>query len=318
MARDESNGAMSVAALLRCAADNELTAEQRAQLDTHLARHPQDQGRIEHEQQLRRACSRVMGSSEQCPAALRSTLQAMCARSGTALDVDAHSSAQRAGGRQGFEADVLTTQIRTQTRQRSFWSGMARGLAIAAALAMALTLAFQVGRTSVTLQADGSEVLLAARATEYVAREHGRCRPLDDPSLSAKFTETSAEQLPAAFKSVLGTSMSLSDLITQAETVRFIDAGKCGVPGGKSLHMRLSSLTDGQEHTASLFIQEYTGKLHLAEGVSYHMAGGQDMDKPCVYVWRKDSLIYWLVCDRSDAGQLQQALSIPAVRPGSI
>ena len=183
---------------------------------------------------------------------------------------------------------------------------------------MALTLAFQVGRSSVTLQADGSEVLLAARATEFVAREHGRCRPLDDPSLSAKFTETSAEQLPAAFQTVLGTSLSLSDLITKAETVRFIDAGKCGVPGGKSLHMRLSSLTDGQEHTASLFIQEHTGKLHLAEGVSYHMAGGQDMDKPCVYVWRRGNLIYWLVCDRSDAGQLQEALSIPAVSRGSI
>lgn len=307
MAFDQSSSNLPVAALLRCCADGELTDQQKAQLEAHLNAHPDDDMRVEFERQLRKACERSMAGSARCPEALRKRVMALAAAS-TDADAD-HSPAP------------VPVVLASATRNRSFWISSSRFMAVAAAVLLGLTLAFQIGRWSSVVPAspeDGTQVVLATRATEFVRREHSRCAKLRDAEIGNKFTATEAEGLSGAFQSVLGKNLTLEDLISHADSVRFVDAGRCGVPGGRSLHIRLSTLAEGQEHTASLFVQEDTGRLQLSEGKTYQFAEGEENGRLSVYVWRRAGLLYWLVCDRSDSPRMIQALGAPQVRNGQV
>ena len=194
-------------------------------------------------------------------------------------------------------------------------------MALAAVLVLAVVLAFQVGQRSGPSGATTADanIQLAARATDFVIKEHLRCDGKGKAEVGYKFTTTRPEDLPAAFEQVMGKKLTLEDLVAHAESIRFVDAGRCGVPGdGRSLHVRLSMPTDQGPHTASLFVQEDLGGLDdLVEGRSYHLAGGKDSQKPCVFVWRSSSMIFWLVCDKMDARDLRDAVGAPAVDPGS-
>lgn len=293
---------MTIAALLRCAADGELTPEQEARLCAHLDESPGCSQRIEFEQKLREACCDCYSDDQACPDSLRSKVAGMC----------------REACSEGTPAVVGSST----TRERGFWAGsLFRGLAVAAVLILAVTLAFQVGQRSAPGGAVQSEaqVQLAARATEFVTNEHLRCDESRKSDLSYKFTTTKPEDLPAAFEQVMGKKLTLEDLVAHAESIRFVDAGRCGVPGkGRSLHVRLSLPTEGGPHFASLFVQEDQGDLGLSEGKSYHLAGGNEMDKPCVFVWKNTGMIFWLVCERADASNVREAVGAPAVAPGSI
>lgn len=299
---------LSVAALLRCAADGELTTEQEAQLCAHLDESPGCTQRIEFEQRLRAACCDCFSGEQTCPDELRSSIESMLGSEQTAAH---HAEPER----------TQPERLAPITRNPSFWNGgaVARGLAMAAVLVLAVTLAFQVGQRTGMIGQNGSQVLLAARATEFVELEHHRCQLLTDPTVAAKFTATSPEELPQAFETVMGRTVTLEDVIAHADSIQFIDAGKCGVPGaGKSLHIRMSTLDEGTPRTASLFVQQDRGGLQLEEGRSYHLAGGDGMDKPCVFVWKNDGMLFWLVCDRSDASQVREAVGAPALSAGSI
>lgn len=312
MAFDQSNSNLSIAALLRCCADGELNDQQRAKIEAHLASHPDDAMRVEFEHQLRKACERSMAGSAKCPEALRKRVMALAAAS-------AHSGTGQTDAEHAHAP--LPVALAPKTRNPSFWISTSRFMAVAAAVLLGLTLAFQVGRWSVVAPASpegGAQVVLATRATEFVRREHSRCAKLRDAEVGNKFTATEAEGLTGAFQSVLGMNLTLEDLIAHADSVRFVDAGRCGVPGGRSLHIRLSTLAQGQEHTASLFVQEDTGRLQLAEGTTYQFAEGEENERPSVYVWRRAGLFYWLVCDRSDSTRMIEALGAPQVRSGQV
>lgn len=299
---------LSVASLLRCAADGELNAEQEAQLCSYLDESPGCTQRIEFEQRLRAACCDCFSGQQTCPDELRRSVEKMLGSAGSSEISRAHPATD-------------PERLAPMTRKPSFWNGgaVARGVAMAAVLVLAVTLAFQVGQRSGMLGGSGSQVLLAARATEFVEREHLKCELLTNPDVAAKFTATTPEELPQAFEAVMGRTVSLDDIIAHADSIQFVDAGKCGVPGaGKSLHIRMSTLDQGAPHTASLFVQEDRGGLQLEEGKSYHVAGGDGMDKPCVFVWKNNGMLFWLVCDRDDAQQVRQAVGAPALSDGSI
>ncbi len=302
--KDLSNAdQLSVAALLRCAADGELTTDQEAQLCSYLDESPGCTQRIEFEQRLRTACCDCFAGEQTCPDELRSSIEKMLGSHQSAAD---HNEPER---------------LAPITRSPSFWNGgaVARGLAMAAVLVLAVTLAFQVGQRTGMIDGGSSQVLLAARATEFVGLEHLRCELLSDPNVASKFTATLPEDLPRAFQAVMGRTVSLDDIIAHADSIQFIDAGRCGVPGaGKSLHIRLSTLDEGEQRTASLFVQEDHGGLQIEDGQSYHVAKGNDLGKPCVFVWKNDGMLFWLVCDRSDAQQVREAVGAPALSAGPI
>ena len=299
----DGSESMSVAALLRCAADGELTAEQEAQLCAHLEQSPGCSKRIEFEQQLRGAWCNADSSDAACPADLRCSIERLC-----------QASAVGSSATDGMIDDMSGAEPpQVVTRQRSFWAGpVARGLAIAAVVVLAVTLAFQVGQRSAPVS-QSPQLQLASQATAFVTKEHTKCSKIDNPDNEFKFTATTPEQLPEAFNQVLGRSVSVEDLISEADSVSFVDAGRCGVPGGgRSLHIRLSTIASGEAHTASLFVQEDSGSLEISEGPSYHLAGGKDAPgQPCVFVWRNDGMVYWLVCDQTDAKALRAAVNAP-------
>ncbi len=286
---------LSIAALLRCAADGELSSEQKARLCAHLDESPGCTQRIEFEQRLREACNDCYADDTCCPETLRTTIGQMCEHA--------------------RDGEPEPGRLAPVTRSRSFWnSPLARGAALAAVLVLAVTLAFQVGQKSApVVGGTGPQLTLASQATQFVSKEHTRCIELTDPSLAYKFTANSPEQVPAAFQAVMGKALSIEDLIANAESVSFIDAGRCGVPGGgRSMHIRLATQSASEPHTASLFVQEDLGDLAIEEGPSYHLAGGKaEPDKPCVFVWRSAGLVFWLVCDRTDAKALRQAVGAP-------
>ncbi len=290
----QSQGPLSIAALLRCAADGELTTEQEAALCAHLDESPGCTQRIEFEQRLREACSECYSDEACCPDTLRSTVSQMCEHA--------------------RDGELEPGRLAPVTRTRSFWnSPLARGVAVAAVLVLMVTLAFQVGQKAGPVDGSAPRLTLASQATQFVSKEHLRCEVLADPDVARKFTATTPEQVPAAFEAVMGKALSIEDLIARAESVKFIDAGRCGVPGtGRSMHVRLATLSEGEPHSASLFVQEDAGDLDIEEGPSYHLAGGKAQPgKPCVFVWRGSGLVFWLVCDRTDAQALRQAVGAP-------
>lgn len=277
--------------LLRAAADDQLSPEQADALAAHLSAHPEDSARIEYEQQLCRACGRVMGDV-QTPAGLRDRINAAIA-----ADAEAHDDAL---------ADRLEQQAEL-TRDRSFWSGV-RGQLIAAAavvvLAVALVVMIQSMRSG---PAPGAPSFV--QIAGFVAKEHNHC-DLDPTYTHSKIEVSDPSKLPDYLQSILGTSVQ-DTLFSQ--DLEIIGAGRCHVPGkGQSVQIRLRSKNGGGE-PVSLWLQEDTGELDIKEGVTYALRADPNAP-PCgsILLWKRDGLLYYLVCNGDQTRQqVRQSLHAP-------
>lgn len=267
---------LPIAALLRLAADDELTAEQRARLDAHLLEHPEDGRRIEFERSLRCACARACCPCGCAPAGLRERILAQAATGGA----EATAGASRAAPR------------------RPDWGvrAVVRFGAVAAAVALVAVMAFLVGRSG---QERGglSGRTLAASLAGFVVTEHERCAG-GDATVESKFFIHDAEEAANEFGALVGRPVSLPCLRhAELEGLRFVDAGLCHPPGGDALHMRFRRQdAEGGSGLVSLWVQEDDGRLPMEDGVTYTLGVGCDG----VRVWRLDGIRYVLVCSRAE------------------
>lgn len=282
------------AVLLRCAADDELTEAQDAQLRAHLRDHPEDKASIAFERSLRGACARVMDTPP-CPEALRQRIEAMA--SGAALQADqtrahdahagdpAQSPRGRAGsGRRGQSRSMQRRMIN----------------AVAASIALIFGGAF-LWQMILLSGPDPSVAANAAYVTNFVGTEHDLCET--DPTRTLKFSIHKLDETPAALSNILGKSPTLPDLI--ATGLRFRDGGECAVPGGgRSVHLRFE--TDGSAGPAgvpvSLFIQHgLPTRVRMEPDVAYRLtaqSSGQAQTTPiAIYGWYADGLTYYLVTE---------------------
>jgi hypothetical protein len=289
MSASNHNPMLDPAVLLRAAADDQLSPEQADALAAHLAVHPEDAARIECEQQLCRACGRVMGNV-QTPAGLRDRIAAA-----VAADAEAHDDAL---------ADRLEQQAEL-TRDRSFWSGV-RGQLIAAAAVLVLAVALVVMIQSMR-PAPG--VPSFVQIASFVAKEHNRC-DLDPTYTHSKIEVSDPGKLPDYLQSILGTSVQ-DTLFSQ--DIEIIGAGRCHVPGkGKSVQLRLRP-KGAKSEPVSLWLQEDTGQLHIKEGVTYALRADPNAP-PCgsILLWKRDGLLYYLVCNGDQTRQqVRQSLHAP-------
>jgi ferric-dicitrate binding protein FerR (iron transport regulator) len=272
--RDDIKG---LGALLRAAADDELTPEQHAALEAHLRAHPEDEARIEFERALRERVGRTMGETT-APAALRERVE-------RALE---HES--EAGPR---------------PRRRRIAMGV---LAMAASVVVVAGVLF-------ALMSPGSPIGPDARYRSSLAgflhSEHERCW-VDADRILAKFGVRERDQLPASMATVFGHDVALpGEIAGQGSGLEFIAAGECNVPG-RARSMHLGFRTDGTRGEAgvavSLFIQPDETRLELEEGVTYRLTSERRIARGVcsIYAWTLDGMIYFLVSD--DAGACDLAL----------
>lgn len=302
-----SSERLDVAALLRAGADDELTSHDERRLEAHLETQPGDVARVEAERELRRAVRRALNedASSGAPAGLRERVASAMANA----DLDTS----------------VPDTMAPETRQTSFWaSPRSRGiLAMAALVAITLTLGimfFQPQGTSPFMTSGlGTSQVIAERtsAATYVAKEHSRCF-LETIDTGPKFTVDEPENLPSLAGNVVGQSIELADLIRSGATdIEFLNAGRCGVPGGgSSLHLRFT-LPD-RDDVVSLFIQEDSGRMNFEEGVTYEIPPTQEApNSPSIFIWSREGLNYYLVIERpEECKPVRDLLSAPStIRP---
>lgn len=296
-------------ALLRAAADGELTPEQAAEVEALVCRCNVSRCRVEFERELRSACGRVM-SKECCPEALKAKIRAMAANAVAEADAVA----------QGVEARA------SETRSRSFWTGSrVIGLVAAAAAVIGLAAtAVLLVRTPAPTAATGQlqYVQFRDRVAKFVANEHERCWE-SESAADAKFVMKDPEQVKAEFQEMLGHRIDLAVWDQPTQGLVFRGAGKCHVPGsdGKSVHLRfdIPATADRPATAVSLFVAPDRGELPIKPGITYAVDTG-----PCgapgesVLVWTAEGTVFYLVADAKAGGcdKLRKALGVPAATGG--
>lgn len=268
---------MNIAALLRAAADDELSPQERARLDAHLAEHPEHASCVEFERELKGACAKAMGSPA-CPESLRASVEAMRGSDDGAVVL---------GG---------------DTRDRSFWQRSGLMVAVAAALVFA---AGALLWSSSSLISGGTnlnapktaQVSYAERIGDFVAREHSRCT-LEEAAQN-KFVIDSIEDAIARYSGVFGTEIVAPFC---GNGVTFYGGGDCHLPStATSAHLRFDAETSGGEVAhMSLFVAPDPGLLELEESVTYVVESASCSEQGAnLFVWTTDGVMYVLVSEAS-------------------
>ncbi len=291
---------LSIAALLRLAADGECNEQQEARLRAHLEAHPEDQQRIEFEHQLRGACARACSPECCAPDTLHARIRKSCCHTDPAEHL----------------ADGMAARAH-QTRQTSFWAGrmVARFGAIAALIALVAVVAFMVGRTGTP--GDGQSgtpgimtASVAKQIATFVQGEHDRCAEM--PALdSPKFSVHQVTDIPAQYKSLMGQSVTLASVLKADHNgLTFVDAGACSLPTGVAMHIRFKT-DDPNDGFVSLWVQPDDDQMDLQEGITYTC--GESCD--CVRFWRAEGVRYVLVSPNVQTAPIAgQALNCPEMR----
>ncbi|MCC5823976.1 MAG: hypothetical protein LAT64_13610 [Phycisphaerales bacterium] len=292
----------SVGALIRAAADGELTDEQIAAFERLCAQRDCTEDRVKFEQTLRATCGRVM-QAPACPEALRARILTLAAadQSGQTQAAQTHA-AETQPAADGPEA------IAPYTRQRSFWL---RSPAMAAAAVVLLSVAgvliwqaanmpgLQPPAGMTTQQVDFRD-----RVAGFVAEEHNRCCR-SDKSATDKLVYRDIEAARDHLTEVFGRSDFTLRPVADAPAgsrIEFWGGGDCRVPGyERSAHLRFDA-TDpaGNDIRLSLFIMPDNQRLPLKDGVTYRL-NAEACSKAGVraYAWRADGLIHLLVSEAS-------------------
>lgn len=292
---------LSIAALLRMAADSECNEQQEARLRAHLDAHPEDEQRIEFDRQLRGACCRACSPECCAPSSLHASVRECCCETDQA-DTLADGLAARA----------------EQTHQQSFWAGrmVARFGAVAALIALVAVVAFMVGRfgPAPISGPDGTggviNTTIAEQVATFVRGEHNRCTDMPTGD-NAKFTVREVASVPAEYSSLVGQTVTLASILKATEHgLTFVDAGECHLPTGIALHIRFKT-ADPDAGFVSLWIQPDDEQVDIKDGLTYTCGEGCD----CVRFWRAEGVRYVLVSPNLEAAPAAgQALECPEMR----
>jgi anti-sigma factor RsiW len=298
--------------LLRAAADAQLSAAEEHELAAHLAAHPEDRAVIDFERKLRTGVARAWEPAA-APADLRERIAQSIARQPAPSLVTQESEPVGRPFRLPWRSlnDRTTPDTpHSETdapdhrfRLKPTWP-LLTALAAAAVLAFGLFLALP--RASFDWPAD-RPVLVS-----FLVNHHNECEVHAD-RVAAEFNIRRADEAPEAFSRLLGTRAELGDL--DRAGLIFLGGRKCAVPGGgQSVHVLLAA-KHAPDSIASLFIQRDTGALPIEDGRMYtvlapelaaepaaptarpHSAPSAAAPAPEILVWRRDGLLYFLVCN---------------------
>ena len=294
-------------AVIRAAADGELTPEQASTVDAGDA--------IAFERSLRDATARAMGGVT-APAGLCEAILSQ-ARGGRPED-DALADAMHARGE--------------ETRDRSFWSA-GRGVAALAAAVLLAVVGVMVwqgnpapgqgaGASGGALATIGGvDTAYRTNLARFVADEHSRT--LDDRYAERKFTAKVPSEAADAIKADLHGDPVIPPC---GGATKFAGASPCGVPGkGPSAHMQFvlpvhdangEIVPDATGRKVSVFVKQDKGELAIAEGTTY-LVNAQACNRSDVYicVWRRDGLLYTLVSEGRNEPMCTKFLAQFGVEP---
>ncbi len=330
--------ARSVGALIRAAADGELTAEQVAEFERLCAERQCTQDRVRFEQTLRESCGRVMTGGPCCTEALRARILELAARTRDEAAPAAAGDAMGGGltgrvpegvseGVSGGAAgrtesmDERVERLAVQTRTPAFWR-RSPGLVAAAAvlLSAAGVLVWQATRLPGVQPPPGmthQQVAFRDRVAGFVSGEHSRCCR-SDVAAQAKLIHRDPAVARAHYAQVFGTaSLHLDAGAVEAGTVSFWGGGDCHVPGSTvSAHIRFDAVSpQGEAVQLSLFVMPDNQRLPLEPGTTYRLESAAcDEAGVSLYGWSAGGLTYLLVSEASGefCAMVRGALQAPA------
>lgn len=288
----------SPGAVLRAAADAELTPEQLASLPA-IDRREQ---RIAFERDLRDAVARSMrGSENAAPADLRRRIETM---------FDAEPPADLSA-----PAEVVRTPM-GDTRQRSFWSRASGIGAVAAVLMLCATFVFFAVRQNQTnaVNPQDSTTLRASTLASFVHDEHQHCAD-DRDYADRKFKVhdlAGAVEIAREHFGAVPTIIERGFESFASHGFEFGGLSRCAVPGkGKSVHMVFRAVEHPQR-IVSLFIQKDEQEWRISDSRCARIHDGLP-DAQTVTVWRRDGFFLFLFTTHHDDLQTFHALlEVPA------
>lgn len=321
----------SVGALIRAAADAELSTEELNAFERLCAEHDCTQDRVRFEQTLRACCGRVMTMTPACSDALRQRIRAMAEQTRGGPDTEADPSADpgpdsvpgRARDRaRGLpESPSLPERMAGSTRSVSFWR-RSPGMAAAAALLLSVAgvLVWQAARHPSVVPPAGmthQQVSYRDQVAGFLAGEHQRCCR-SDRAAQAKLVHKDLSEARAHFATAFGVDPTHLEAATvEAGEVNFWGGGDCHVPGStRSAHLRFDAVSpDGESLRLSLFVMPDNQRLPMKDGVTYRLnASACDRAGVAVYAWRDGGLMYLLVSEAKGefCGIVRRAMKAPA------
>lgn len=294
--------ARSIGALIRAAADAELTEAQAAEFERLCAERHCTEDRVRFEQTLRECCGRVMRVSPTCSETLRNKVLA-CAAAARAEDAEAETDSDQ-------PAPSGPERLAPVTRSQGFWRRSSAMTAAAAVLLMvAGGLIWQASSLSTSGPGSGpgapagwttEQVSYRDSVSGFVTDEHMRCCRSDKAS-DAKLVHRDLDAARAHYAQTFGVSqVAFTALPPESDAVRFWGGGDCHVPGSKaSAHLRFDTVDpQGNPLRLSLFIMPDNNRLPMAEGATYRVTSS-DCEKAGValYAWTSDGLLHLLVTE---------------------
>lgn len=306
---------MSVGALIRAAADGELTDEQVRQFEALCAERDCTKDRVRFEQTLKECCGRALKEQPCCPDALRSRIAAM-APSAHPQDEQRHEHEHDVAG-----AGSPVVAMAGQTRKQSFWRRSPATMAAAAVLMLAAGVLIYQGASLPTGPVPAGwtaqQVSNRDQMAGFVAREHGRCCK-SDRAARAKLIYNDPNEARSHFAAAMGVpDVDIPQDAAPAGEVRFMGAGDCHVPAADtSGHLRFDAVSpDGTPMQLSLFVVNDRGQLPIEEGVTYHVPSATCDDAGVrLFAWRQSGVVYLLVTEAEGAfcTTVRQTLHAPA------
>ena len=278
---------LSPAAVVRAAADDELTADQQRALEALRTQDPTIDDRIAFEVALKQSVRRAMVAPASAPASLRATIEGL------------------------FGTEPAVVDVPTFTRPHSFWARRPTWVALAASIALLATVAVVMrsplgSQLGPTVGAPFAAQLVDA--SNFIVSEHNHCSAFD-AYFEHKFTVRNDADASDEVVELLGNPPTRIKL--DQAGYQFVGLGKCTVPGpGESVHMIYRPINKTRP-TLSLFVQQDDARPDIEQGVRYRLS--TQVGAP-VLIWRKQGLIYYLFSPdttaESDACDLLEA---PAV-----
>ncbi len=286
----ENGQPMNIAALLRAAADGELTECQCEQLEAHCAQCEDAECQIAFEKALRACCGRAM-SEPCCPEALRAKIVAM-----TGVSVD--------DGEDNDDARRIA-RSNERTRDRHFWI---RSPMMSAAAALLILVAGALVWQSASFTNRNTpnhftptQTSYFNRISDFAVREHARC--CNDAIAKAKLVKLDINEATEYFSQAFGSRVIVPDMGRIAGQVEFFGGGDCHVPStDRSGHLRFDVTDpDGKRISLSLFVSPDPGLLPMEEGLIYELesevcaAAGTRL-----FAWVRDGIQYLFVSEASE------------------
>ncbi len=243
-------------------ADGELSGHDNLHLLEQSQQDPKVAQRIRHQQQLLRACRRVMREPMGCPEDLRQRVAAMAEQQEEPAD---HSPA------------VLARIGR--------W--------IPAAIAALLLLAAVGVYQAVPHSKPTADLFPVSQVDRFDSRHH-LCSQTISALISDPDLPNNLDQLPAKLQEKLGQPVPGLDL--SALGYDFQAIGSCSIPGDNAVHLIYKAdPATGRHDSISLWIRADDGRLPIEPGRLHASYGSHDDEK--LLVWRHGGMVFYLLGD---------------------